>query len=75
LKQVDGFLTYAVQRDKLLENEALTLLFRLSDIYVEYLLGQDVIQEFLNKNNHWIFLFHYILGKFPPKRYSYISFS
>jgi hypothetical protein len=47
--------------------------FRYCDIFVEYLyaserygsLGRKVIQEFLNEQDHWIVLFHYIIGKFP----------
>jgi hypothetical protein len=69
LKNIDNF----IQDETKTENELYSLLFCLSDTFVEYLsnseryglLTQDFLQKFLNEEDHWIVLFYYILGKFP----------
>jgi hypothetical protein len=58
---------------ELSKSDICSLFFGLSDTFVEYLcnseryglLHQDNIKAFLNEQDHWIVLFHYILGKFP----------
>jgi hypothetical protein len=67
-----------LSRDKSLETElqkkdVQSLFFFISDTVVEYIsslqrhgfLSKDYLQAFLNDEDHWMVLFHYILGKFP----------
>jgi hypothetical protein len=62
--------------------ELYSLFFCLSDTFVEYishserygLLGQDHLKNFLNTNDQWIVLFHYILGKFPHTQNQFQDF-
>jgi hypothetical protein len=69
------------EEEELLEKEAskntlISLFFVLNDTFVEYLsnseryglLHQRILEQFLNKEDHWIVLFYYILGKFPETK-------
>jgi hypothetical protein len=55
------------------QNQVHPLFFCISDTIVLYLsnseryglLGRDYLKQFLNQEDHWIVLFHYILGIFP----------
>jgi hypothetical protein len=51
-----------------------SIVFRLNDVLVAYLsvaekyklVGDDILKNYLNKENEGMIIFHYIWGKFPP---------
>lgn len=75
LQNIERFLIGRINKDPGSHNklDLHSWVFCFSDIFVEYLsiserygsLSQKILQEFLREKDHWIVLFHYLLGKIP----------